>query len=98
MLNADRNRIPYQDWVLEPITPEALLLDFDCGNHDLNGFYGENLREHEQELIIKSYVFSPKGAGVRDGAPSAAFISYCNDAILKERFTKCATVFGKQTT
>jgi hypothetical protein len=64
MLNADRNSILYQGWVLEPITPEALLLEFDCGNDDLNGFYTDDLLQHEEELITKSYVFSPKDATV----------------------------------
>ncbi len=41
MLSADRNRIPYNGWVLEPINPESLLLDFDCGNDDLNSLYKE---------------------------------------------------------
>ncbi|MFH0824343.1 MAG: hypothetical protein V2B18_16445, partial [Pseudomonadota bacterium] len=45
-------------------------------------------RQHEEELITKSYVFSPKDAGVSDGEPCAAFISYCNDAVLKAHFTK----------
>jgi GNAT superfamily N-acetyltransferase len=88
MLSADRNKIFYQGWVLEPVTPEALLLEFDCGNDDLNGFYKVDLRRHEEELITKSYVFSPKDATTRDGEPPAAFISYCNDAVLKAQFTK----------
>ncbi|MFH1113583.1 MAG: GNAT family N-acetyltransferase [Pseudomonadota bacterium] len=88
MLSADRNRILYDGWVLEPISPEALLLDFDCGKDDLNSFYKDDLWQHEEELITKSYVFCPEGAGVRDAEPPAAFISYCNDAVLKARFTR----------
>ncbi len=88
MLSADRNRILYQDWVLEPITPEAFLLDFDCGNDDLNSFYKDDLWQHEEELITKSYVFSPQGATIQENEPPAAFISYCNDAVLKARFTR----------
>ncbi len=88
MLSADGNRILYQNWLLEPITPEALLFEFDCDNDDLNSFYKDDLLQHEQELVTKSYVFSPKDATVRDGEPPAAFISYCNDAVLKAQFTK----------
>ena len=73
---------------MEPITPEALLLDFDCGNDDLNSFYKDELRQHEEELITKSYIFCPEGATVKDAEPPAAFISFCNDAVLKARFTR----------
>jgi hypothetical protein len=48
---------------LEPITPEALLFDFDCGNEDLNSFYKKDLWHHEEALITKSYIFSPEGEG-----------------------------------
>ena len=60
MLSADRNRILYRGWVLEPITAEALLLKFDCGNEDLNSFYENDLWHHEEELITKSYIFPQK--------------------------------------
>lgn len=73
---------------MEPISPEALLLEFDCGNDDLNSFYKDELRMHEDELITRSYVFSPEGASVKEGEPAPAFISFCNDAVLKARFTR----------
>lgn len=88
MLSSDRNRILYQGWVLEPIAPQALLFDFDCGNEDLNSFYKNDLWHHEEELITKSYVFSPEGASFMEAEPPAAFISFCNDAVLKARFAK----------
>lgn len=88
MLSAERNSILYLGWKLEPITPEALLLDFDCGNEDLNSFYRDELWQHEEELITKSYIFFPEGATVREAEPPAAFISFCNDAVLKARFTR----------
>lgn len=88
MLSAERNRILYRGWVLEPITREALLFDFDCGNEDLNSFFKDDFWQHEEELITKSYVFSPEGATVKEAVPPAAFISFCNDAILKARFTR----------
>jgi GNAT superfamily N-acetyltransferase len=88
MLSADRNRILFQGWVMEPITPKALLFDFNGGNEDLNGFYKSDLWHHEEELITKSYTFSPEGATVKEGQPPAAFISFCNDAALKARFKR----------
>jgi hypothetical protein len=55
MLSADRNKILYKGWVLEPITPEALFLDFDCGNDDLNSFYKDELWVHEEyQLPVNS--------------------------------------------
>lgn len=94
MLSADRNRILYRGWVLEPITPEALLLDFDCGNEDLNSFYNNDLWRHEEELITKSYIFSPEGAGVKEEEPPAAFISFCNgfSTYLKTFFATSSTL------
>jgi len=88
MLNADRNKILYKGWVLKPIAPQALLFDFDCGNEDLNSFYKNDLWHHEEELITKSYIFSPEGASFMEAEPPPAFISFCNDAVLKARFTK----------
>jgi hypothetical protein len=73
---------------MEPITPKALLFDFNCGNEDLNGFYKTDLWHHEEGLITKSYTFSPEGATVKEGEPPTAFISFCNDAVLKARFKR----------
>lgn len=88
MLSADRNRMVYQGWVLEPITPQALLFDFDCGNEDLNSFYLNDLWHHEEELVTKSYIFSPEGASLMEAEHPAAFISFSNDSVLKARFTR----------
>jgi hypothetical protein len=71
MLSAARNRVQYQGWVLEPISPEALRVDFNCGNDDLDSFYKNDLWQHEVDLITKSYVFSPEGATVKEGEPPA---------------------------
>jgi len=86
MPNGERNSLICFGWVFEPFSPDALRLPFDCGDDDLNEFYNQDLVTHEEQLMTKSYLLYPEGTRLSKRNPPVAFISYCNDAVQKQRF------------
>jgi len=87
----DRNRIEYEGWVLEQLTPVEFPRRFDCGNPDLNEFFTEDLAQHDHTLLTKTYALTPIGATVSEGCDPVALIAYCNDAIYQEVVEKRAS-------
>jgi GNAT superfamily N-acetyltransferase len=85
MQEETRNRISFDGWVLEPFHPRVLEHDFDCGKEDLNDFFCNEVADYEKTLMAKTYTLSPEEASVTEGFTPVAFISFCNDAIVRER-------------
>lgn len=88
MLSAERNKITFDGWILEPFCVDALAFDFNCDDGDLNDFFRNNLLDHENQFLTRSYLFSPEEATIKDGVPPIAVISFCNDALLKHSFKR----------
>ncbi len=86
MLKRERNNLTCDGWILEPFHADALNYVFDCGNRDLNDFFANDVLKYENELIAKTYILTPEGASLAKGNPPIAFISFCNDSLIREIF------------
>jgi GNAT superfamily N-acetyltransferase len=80
-----RNKIIVDGWKLEPFVGDKVY-KFDCVDDDLNSFFKEDVREHDRNLMVKTFVLAPVGLRLSEHNPPSAFISFCNDAIRKEAF------------
>jgi GNAT superfamily N-acetyltransferase len=81
MRNGGRNSFEDEGWILEPFVDFSLADDFDCGDADLNDFFRTDLIHHENQLLTKTYSFTPVEARITNGFAPVALISFCNDAI-----------------
>lgn len=79
-----RNRFKKAGWILEPFVDHSLAQNFDCENDDLNDFFRNDLTPHENQLLTKTYVLTPKELVLNGGLVPVALISYCNDKIRLE--------------
>lgn len=80
-----RNSIIIDNWKLEPFAGDKVY-NFNCDNDDLNSFFQEDVQNHDQNLMVKTFILSPVGLRLSKQNPPSAFISFCNDAIRKEAF------------
>ena len=53
---------------------DTVILPFDCGNDDLNGFLFDNAKTHCEELIATTFL-------IQDETNTIAYWSYLNDKI-----------------
>jgi GNAT superfamily N-acetyltransferase len=81
MRNGGRNSFQEEGWILEPFLDTSLADAFDCGDADLNDFFRTDLIHHENQLLTKTYSFTPVEARVTAGFAPVALVSFCNDAI-----------------
>jgi GNAT superfamily N-acetyltransferase len=82
MLDPERNKLVYEGFILDPLSPQLFPLDFDCSDHDLNDFFQNDVLAHERELYTKSYALRYYNAEAGAAPfPVVALISYCNDAV-----------------
>jgi len=75
-----------ENWVLEKIEDPAeydTFSEFCCGDSDLNEFIKKDALHHKNELIVESYAL--RGA---IGKKPVAFISFCNDAIQRDKLPR----------
>jgi len=56
------------------LLPETIILPFDCGDTDLNGFLFEDAKKHASELIAVTYI-------IQDKENTLAYFNYLNDKI-----------------
>ena len=56
------------------LLPDTIILPFDCGDTDLNGFLFEDAKKHASELIAVTYI-------IQDKENTLAYFNYLNDKI-----------------
>jgi ribosomal protein S18 acetylase RimI-like enzyme len=80
-----RNKILIDGWLLQPYAGKPVY-KFDCGDKDLNSFFQDDVKNHDQTLMVKTFILSPLGLRLSKQNPPSAFISFLNDSIRKEDF------------
>jgi hypothetical protein len=82
MLSKNRNDLEQDGWVLTIVEDYNCLLDFQCGNDDLDEFFQKDCFIQRQELLHQTYALLE--ATVETYFP-VALISVCNDAIRRDK-------------
>ena len=65
-------------WILEKIRDHSFLIDFECGDEELNDYFRYRSQLHCKELISQTYGFHKEGTPVND---SIAIMDICNDSV-----------------
>jgi hypothetical protein len=56
------------------LEPDTIILPFDCGNTDLNGFLFDDAKKYSNDLIAVTYI-------IQDDVKTIAYFNYLNDKI-----------------
>ena len=56
------------------LQPETVILPFDCGDTDLNGFLFDNAINYSKDLMAVTYL-------IQDNEKTIAYFNYLNDKI-----------------
>ena len=81
MIRIERNQIELDGLLLSPFLEN--LAEFNCGEADLDDFFINDARRHEDQLLARTYALYVT-SGKKFGP--AALISFCNDSIRAESF------------
>jgi len=79
-----RNEIIDSGWLLQKVTDDNTLVQFDCGDHDLNEYFKKDALPHKRALISQIYYL--KAAEELDFP--VALIYLCNDSIRLKKFSQ----------
>lgn len=80
MLSGYRNRFEDSGFILQKVEDFDQLLNFDCGDEDLNEFFQKDALPHKEELLAEIYSLSYESEYLKLETP-VAYISFHNDAI-----------------
>jgi len=81
MIKIERNQIELDGFLLSPFLEN--LTEFNCGEADLDDFFINDARRHEDQLLARTYALYVTSGKKFD---PAALISFCNDSIRAESF------------
>lgn len=75
-----RNSFIVEDFILEKLESAEDIIDFDCGDKDLNEYFHQDSEKYKRELMTQTYCFHLIG---RPQSESVALVDFCNDALAK---------------
>lgn len=80
-MSNSRNRIINNGLILEKVIDYSIVSGFDCGDEDLNEYYNNDVQEHKNQLLTKTYAFYH----LSEPTAPLALVDLCNDSVRREK-------------
>ncbi len=86
-MTVDRNSISKDGYILKKVDMSVQVVDFDCGDGDLNDYFNNDSANYKKSLLTQTYALYD----MNDETHSVvALVDFCNDSLARKLMTGSA--------
>ncbi len=86
-MTVDRNSISKDGYILKKVDMPVQVIDFDCGDSDLNDYFNNDSANYKKSLLTQTYALYD----MNDETHSVvALVDFCNDSLARKLMTGSA--------
>ncbi len=86
-MTVDRNSIVKDGYILKKVDTASQVIDFDCGDNDLNDYFNNDSANYKKSLLTQTYALY---RSEEEDSPILALVDFCNDSLARKLMTGSA--------